>query len=355
VGTTILNNVEDIHNWQSKTFKGDYFIRALTPNVGSGESPAMSELLQKDLRAVEGVTDVNTLCFVPATMRLPNSEPASQKVQVLVRDFAGQGALPMDVKEGGDDAQVKQKLSKGQVVLGTVLANRAHSKIGDEITLETGKGPRQLRVAATTTVYLNGGMAIYMEGKTARQLLDVEGVNMFVIHTAPEARAAVYDRLKALCDENGLMLHSFADLRRLVDSLITGVVASLWGVLALGFVVGAFGIANTLTMNVLEQTRDLALLRVVAMTRWQVRKTILAQAIIIGFIGLTLGSAGGLIGSYTSNFCSGRLLGNPIAFAFQPQLLAICFGVGMVVVLAAAWLPAERAARLNLLIALQYE
>ncbi len=40
-------------------------------------------------------------------------------------------------------------------------------------------------------------------------------------------------------------------------------------------------------MNVLEQTRELALLRVVAMTRWQVRKTILAQAIIIGVIGLT--------------------------------------------------------------------
>ena len=66
-----------------------------------------------------------------------------------------------------------------------------------------------------------------------------------------------------------------------------------WGLLALGFVVGSFGIANTLTMNVLEQTRELALLRVVAMTRRQVRRTIIAQAVIIGFIGLGLGVAGG--------------------------------------------------------------
>ena len=48
----------------------------------------------------------------------------------------------------------------------------------------------------------------------------------------------------------------------------------------LGFVVAAFGIANTLTMNVLEQTRELALLRVVAMTRRQVRRLVLAQAAI---------------------------------------------------------------------------
>ena len=86
-------------------------------------------------------------------------------------------------------------------------------------------------------------------------------------------------------------------------------VASLWGLLALGFIVGAFGMANTLTMNVLEQTRELALLRVVAMTRWQVRKTILAQAVIIGFIGLTLGVAGGIIGSYVMQPVRGAVVG----------------------------------------------
>ena len=63
---------------------------------------------------------------------------------------------------------------------------------------------------------------------------------------------------------------------------MNGVVGGLWGLLVLGSSSAAFGIANTLTMNVLEQTRELALLRVVAMTRCQVRKTILAQAVIIG-------------------------------------------------------------------------
>ena len=54
------------------------------------------------------------------------------------------------------------------------------------------------------------------------------------------------------------MLQSFAELSQLLDAILAGVVGSLWGVLVLGLVVSAFGIANTLTMNVLEQTRELA-------------------------------------------------------------------------------------------------
>ena len=152
-----------------------------------------------------------------------------------------------------------------------------------------------------------------------------------------------------------MLLFSFAEVRTKLEALLNGVVGSLWGLMILGFVVGAFGMANTLSMNVLEQTRELALLRVVAMTRRQVRKTILAQATIIGFIGLLTGTIGGLIGSYTINLCSIPLFGQAIPFAIHPTLLAACFGCGLAVILLAAWIPAERAARLNLLIALQYE
>ena len=150
-------------------------------------------------------------------------------------------------------------------------------------------------------------------------------------------------------------MSSFAEVRRHVDELTAGVVAGLWGLLALGLIVGAFAVANTLTMNVLEQTRELALLRVVAMTRRQVRRTIFGQAIIIGLIGMTLGLGGGMIGAYIINLTSVPMLGYAPAFGFHPSLLLICFGVGMAVIAAAAWVPAERAARLNLLIALQYE
>jgi putative ABC transport system permease protein len=288
------------------------------------------------------------------SMHVAGPPPGKQSVMVFIRDFTDHGNLPLDIQEG-NPAQVRDQLAQGEVVLGTVLANRTHTKVGDEITLDTSKGPQKFRVAATATAYLVGGMLAYMEGQTARRLLGVDDVNTFVVNAKPGARAAVEEKLKQICGQSGLLLQSFADLRHRVDTIINGVVASLWVLLALGFIIGAFGVANTLTMNVLEQTRELALLRVVAMTRWQVRKTILAQAVLIGFIGLTLGLSGGIVGSYVCNLCAVAVLGHAIAFALHPSLLAVCFATGLVVIIAAAWLPAERAARLKLLIALQYE
>ena len=85
-----------------------------------------------------------------------------------------------------------------------------------------------------------------MEGATARRLLQVEGVDYFIANAAPEKRADAEAKLRTLCNEGGLMLQSFADLRQRVDEMTTGVIAGLWGLLVLGLVVGAFAIANTL-------------------------------------------------------------------------------------------------------------
>ena len=45
-----------------------------------------------------------------------------------------------------------------------------------------------------------------------------------------------------------------------------GVVAACWVVLILGFLVAGFGVFNTLAMSVLEQTRDIGLMRIIGLT-----------------------------------------------------------------------------------------
>lgn len=354
LGTNILDTVEDIRTWTNKTLKGDFLIRAMNQEMGSGLSAKMPEAYVNDLRAIDGVTNVDSLRYISGSVRAPQLEDGKQQVMVCVRDFTGKGELPLDIKTG-DPAALRNNLTQGEVVLGTVLAHRIGAKVGDNITLETREGPKQLRVAATATAYMVGGMVVYMEGETARRLLNVEGVDMYVVNTLPDVRANVYEKLKASSEANGLLLQSFAELQQRIEEMTRGVIAGLWGLLALGLVVGAFAIANTLTMNVLEQTRELALLRVVAMTRRQVRKTILAQALTIGAIGMLTGSIGGIIGAYVTNLGSAQLLGHAPQFSLHPTLVLACVGAGLAVIVAAAWLPAERAARLKLLIALQYE
>ncbi len=347
LGITLVNNVNDVRTWFDKTMNGDFFVRATSSDLSSGSAVQIPESLSDDIRRIDGVKNVDSLRYI-------NVKAGDYSVLLCIRGFTDKNALPLVLKEGTME-DVRRGLSHGQVVVGTVLANRMGKKVGDEIELTTPKGAKKVRIAGIATVYLFGGQVAYMEGRQAKEMIGVEGVDTFIVAADPKKLPSVEAEMKKLCGEQGLILHSFTALRQRLNAKLDGVIGSLWGLMGLGFIMGALGMANTLTMNVLEQTRELALLRVVAMTRRQVRKTILAQAAIIGVIGLFTGTLGGMIGSYTINLSSIPLFGHAADFAMHPSLVLACFTVGMAIILLAAWIPAERAARLNLMIALQYE
>ena len=137
--------------------------------------------------------------------------------------------------------------------------------------------------------------------------------------------------------------------------MIAGVVGGLWMLLVLGFLIAAFGIVNTLTMNVLEQTRELGLLRVVGMTKSQVHASIFAQAISLALIGIVPGAAAGILSAWLSNRIFAALFAHVVAFRLQPLLVGVCFAGALCLAAVAAFLPARRASRLAPLEAIRIE
>jgi putative ABC transport system permease protein len=124
----------------------------------------------------------------------------------------------------------------------------------------------------------------------------------------------------------------------------------LYVLLALSVVVSLFGIVNTLVLTVFERTRELGMLRAVGMTRWQVRRMIAHESVIIALIG---GALGMLLGIVLGGLLVARI--EFIEFTLPVGSL-IVFAVATIVVgVVAAIFPARRAARLNVLEALQYE
>jgi putative ABC transport system permease protein len=124
----------------------------------------------------------------------------------------------------------------------------------------------------------------------------------------------------------------------------------LYVLLSLAIVVSLFGIVNTLVLTVFERTRELGMLRAVGMTRRQVRRMIRYEAIITALVGAALGIPLGI--------GLAALLGHAISYpAFTiPWGSLVVFVIAAIVVgLLAAIFPARRAARLNVLTALQYE
>jgi putative ABC transport system permease protein len=138
-----------------------------------------------------------------------------------------------------------------------------------------------------------------------------------------------------------------------VDNQISGlssVLNILYVLLALSVLVSFFGIVNTLVLTVFERTREIGMLRAVGMTRRQVRRMIRHESVITSAIG---GALGILLGIALGALLIARV--DFIDFTLPLTQLVVFAVAAIVVGVIAAIFPARRAARLNVLQALQYE
>jgi putative ABC transport system permease protein len=126
----------------------------------------------------------------------------------------------------------------------------------------------------------------------------------------------------------------------------------LYVLLALSVIVSLFGIVNTLVLTVFERTRELGMLRAVGMTRRQTRMMIRYESIVTALMGAALGIA---VGTFLAALVIHALSGEGLVFSFPVMTIVYFVLAAIVVGILAAILPARRAARLNVLEALQYE
>ncbi|MFN9369705.1 MAG: ABC transporter permease [Planctomycetia bacterium] len=145
------------------------------------------------------------------------------------------------------------------------------------------------------------------------------------------------------------MPRSFAEMRGTVDRIVGGVVGALWAILGLGFVIGSLGVANTVAMNVAEQQRTLGLLRSLGMTRRQVTRLVVVESLILGVAGCAAGVVGGLVTAAFIQIASQPLLGHPLSPSLRPTVIAANLAGAVAVTALAAYIPARRAARIDLL------
>jgi putative ABC transport system permease protein len=144
-----------------------------------------------------------------------------------------------------------------------------------------------------------------------------------------------------------------ATRQKFIDNQISGlssILNILYVLLALSVVVSLFGIVNTLVLTVFERTREIGMLRAIGMTRRQVRRMIRHESVITALIGAAIGIALGIVlAALLIARVDFIVLSVPVFQLLVFALAAILVGI------IAAIFPARRAARLNVLEALQYE
>ncbi|MDX2356729.1 ABC transporter permease [Dietzia sp. PP-33] len=135
--------------------------------------------------------------------------------------------------------------------------------------------------------------------------------------------------------------------RAMVDEIITTMLGIVLALLAVAIVISVIGVANTLSLSVIERTRESSLLRALGLTRGQMRVMLACEAVqmtvVAAGIGIVAGTCFGAVGI-------GALLGEmdvPLSFGLPWFQLVLVVVAALLAGLLASILPARRAARLS--------
>ncbi|MBK7722439.1 MAG: FtsX-like permease family protein [Austwickia sp.] len=129
-----------------------------------------------------------------------------------------------------------------------------------------------------------------------------------------------------------------AEFGRALDVVLAVVIT----LLAVSVLVALVGIANTLSLSVLERTGELAVLRALGLTRGQLRRMLAGEAVVLALVAVLLGTGLGLAYGLAG---ARALYGGRDVLAVVPwSLLALAAAVSVAAAMAASVLPGRRAA-----------
>ncbi len=243
----------------------------------------------------------------------------------------------------------------GQLLLHDDEAEDLGVGVGDDVELEFANG--QLISFEVAAIFTNntvlGAWVIdhtdwdrYITGTQDQFIsaITAEGT------TAEQARAA----LETVTDDYPqLEVRNQTEFRENQESQIDTFLVVVNVFLGISLVIALIGITNTLALSVFERTRELGLLRAVGMSRLQTRRMIRWEGAIVAAFGGIMGAAIGVL------FAGAAVIVIPdsfiSAFAVPWFTLIVYMAVAAIAGVLAAYLPARRASRLNILDAIAYE
>jgi putative ABC transport system permease protein len=259
-----------------------------------------------------------------------------------------------DWKEGDDS--VVSELGDDGAIVDAKFAEDNDIAVGDDITVLTPSGETlDVRVKGLyepPPFYpLLGGVSVT---KDAFDSVYERPRNQFTFVNVPgdPTDGTTQSLESAVADFPDAKVQTRGDWITEQDEDFNSFLTMLYVLLALSVIVSIFGMVNTLVLSVFERTRELGMLRAVGMTRRQTRRMVRSESVITALIGASLGLP---LGIFLAALVTRALQEFDVRFSIPWDQLVVFAVIAVIVGILAAIMPARRAARLNVLQALQYE
>lgn len=339
----------DIRGWVNAYIGGDLYVYSNLP---------MRTDLGRRLEGVQGVAAATPVRYL--NVDRIKLDGAKERLTLMAVEPGTYRRVTSFVyaDDQGDEERLLDALGQGDAVfVSSVLAEMYGLGQGDTIRLETRRGQHDLTVAAVVVDFYDRGMVLEGSWRDMRRYFGVNDASAFLLKLEPGTSVEeVQERLQTQYGQRRhLTVQSNKSLKERAFTLMAQAF-SLFDVLALiAMIVASLGVVNTLTMNVMERTQEIGMLRGVGMMRRQVAKMILAEAGVIGLIGGAFGIAFGLFLLRLTLIGITEVQGYELSFVLPTQGILVSLIIALIASQLAALWPARRAARINVIEAIHTE
>jgi len=331
-----------------KSLGSDYLFIPPSISVWNGDMGAGSGFTDR-LQAIPGVGDISTMRFAASTI---NGQPVSL---LGINPETYPKVSGMDFKQGNESAYAALASGRNMIVNGAFLM-AIPVKVGDTVELVTPNGPQSYKVVANASDLLNAKVVTAWVsqsnlaadfGRTDDVFIQLNlkpGVTLDSVDAQIKAVAADYPQFTVIAGKGYI-----DQMLQLLNAVFIG----MYFMLAFLAFPSLIAMLNTLTINVLERTREIGMIRAVGGTRKQVRQMVVAEALLLASVGTAFGILSGMYLGYVIVKALGVLF--PMAYSFPFAGVLAGIAIGLLFGALAAVIPARQAAKLQVVEALRYE
>jgi putative ABC transport system permease protein len=246
------------------------------------------------------------------------------------------------------------------VVLGATIAKVTGKRVGDRVRMSTGGGPATLRVIGISGYQANNGDVAFTPVSTLQSVLGSPGVvnSYWIVTTTKDHRlidrttTRVEDALAAQGNQLGtFVMYDIEEQQIAANGRITTAVTVL-GLLIVA--ISMVALINTITMAVLERTREIGMLRSVGARARDIRRIFATEGLAVAVAGWLLGVPLGYALARAIGWAVGEAVGLDIVFVFPLGYVAIALVGTVILALVVMLAPLRRAVRFKPGEALRY-
>ncbi len=344
----------ELRRWMRDVLVFDLTLQANDLAYSAYPTAALPAALLDDVRAVPGVAEAYGVVLEPIPFR-------GEQIMLIAYDAEAvqRGRIARGVADDPDSARRRAAAMKaGAIEVSRNLARIHGLRVGDTIGLPTADGARDFEIGHLLADYTWFRGSVFMDLDVFRRLWGDPRLSYVDVRVQPgtDVETCRAELTRRLADRAGVFIYGLNEIRDYALKFMNAWLEIGTAQLFVAVLIGGIGVANTLFISLLTQTRQIGLLRAVGASTRQLQAMLAAEAGLLAGLSGLLGCAMGLgVMLLFATPLAVKTTGIELPPTLPAGTMAACLVAAGLIAAGAAVLPLRMLRRVDVVAAIGYE